>query len=59
MAEAPSINVIFFFSQVDQIKMMPNATHQEYIILLSCFFFACLSTFQLGGRLEVMTEKLD
>ena len=50
----------FFFSQVDQIKMMPNVTHQEYIILLSCFFFfACLSTFQLGGRLEVMTEKLD
>ena len=35
MAEAPSINVMFLFFQVDQIKMMANATHQEYIILLS------------------------
>ena len=32
MAEAPSM---FLFFQVDQIKMMANATHQEYIILLS------------------------
>ena len=55
------INVsCFCFSQVDQIKMMANATHQEYIIFYCHSFLLVYLHFNLEVyRLEVMTEKLD